>query len=703
MKKEMLRQVVIVSLLTILLTGVVHWQLAENYSKSQRLDVTRKASQIIIRMDYELSRSFLFLEDTAHLIAIMPDISQKKFLTFVTLISRDKILLKNIAAAPDLSIRYVYPVEGNQAIIGQSYKNLPEQWPDVQKAIATREMVTSGPLKLIQGGSGLIGRVAVYTHDGEEERLWGIVSSVLDMERLYQTLGVNAPEIVISLKKTGRAFKPFYGDASLFLPQTQAVILPVIRQGVNWELAAMPKNGWSQTSGMIVLIDLLIFFLGSVVAYWRVKSIQKDTVLKEIRQSLNKSQAISHLGSWSLNLNTQELWVSDEIYNIFGLDKATTVPTMTLIKTIIHDEDRPQVDEAINQAINECADYAMDHRIVRNDGTLVHVEARGFVHCNQAGKAQKFTGTILDITPRKEAERKIKDREAQVRAMARASHDALIMIDPSDKIHFWSDTAEKMFGWTAAEAINQSMHRLITLPEDCEKALNGLEHFSKTGAGPVIGSVMEFNALRKDGTIIPVERSVASFKIKDTFYAVGSIRDISNRKKKEEQLRLLATTDGLTGLYNRRRFMELIQKELKKSIRHAVSLSLIMFDADKFKVVNDTYGHEAGDRVLLDISRLTRQVVRETDFPSRIGGEEFIVGLPHTDLEGAIQLAERLRSSFETSQVETADARIIHYTVSFGVAALDPASPVDVETLMKRVDKALYQAKEKGRNRVEAY
>nr|WP_320190141.1 diguanylate cyclase [uncultured Desulfobacter sp.] len=703
MKKEMLRQIIIVSFLTVMLTGAVHWELVGHYAKSQRLDITRQASQIMHHMDYELSRSFLFLEDTAHLIAITPEITQKKFLSFVTLISRNKVLIKNIAAAPNLVIRYVYPMEGNQTIIGQSYKDLPGQWPDVQKAIATQKLVTSGPLKLIQGGTGLIGRVAVYTHDGREERLWGIVSSVIDMERLYQTLGVQASGMVVSLKKTGRDFKPFYGDASLFLPQAQAVILPVIMQGVNWELAAMPKKGWAKISGMILSVDLILILLGSAVAYWRVKSIQNDAVLKEIRQSLDQSQAIAHLGSWSLNLNTQRLWMSDETYRIFGLDKTTTVPTMTLVKNRIHDDDRTQVDESIDLAIKECADYTMDHRIVKTDGTLAYVEARGFVHCSQNGTPQKFTGTILDITPRKEAEKKIKDREAQVRAMASASHDALIMIDASDKIHFWSDMAEKMFGWTTEEAMGQSMHRLITLPEDCDKALNGLKHFSKTGTGPVIGSVMEFNALRKDGTIIPVERSVAAFKIADAFYAVGSIRDISERKKREEQLRQLATTDGLTGLYNRRRFMELIQKEFKKSIRHAVSLSIIMFDADKFKMVNDTYGHEAGDCVLVDISRITRQVVRETDFPGRIGGEEFVVGLPHTDAEGAVQLAERLRSSFEASKVETADGRIIRYTVSFGVTSLDPQSPVDVETLMKHVDKALYQAKEKGRNRVEQY
>ena len=146
--------------------------------------------------------------------------------------------------------------------------------------------------------------------------------------------------------------------------------------------------------------------------------------------------------------------------------------------------------------------------------------------------------------------------------------------------------------------------------------------------------------------------------------------------------------------------MELLEKELKKSLRYSMPLSIIMFDADKFKRVNDTYGHQAGDRVLVDISRVTSQNVRETDFPGRIGGEEFVVGLPYTDATDTCQLAERLRVAFEASDVETAEGTIIHYTVSFGVAAFDPASATDMESLMKQADQALYQAKESGRNRV---
>ncbi len=703
MQKERIRQIAAITLATLCITGLVHWQLSLNHLQAQYLDVTRKASLFRTHIEYGISRSFLFLEDVAHFISIAPDITETQFRSYAAQISRDKILLKNIAAAPDLVIRWVYPREGNESIIGKAYRDLPGQWPDVQKAVADRKLVTAGPLNLIQGGTGLIGRVPVYVQDTTPGRLWGIVSSVVDMEHLYETAGMNASGVSISLRKTGEMSRVFYGDSSVFSAQARAVILPVKVPDAAWELAAIPKDGWTQVSATIIGVDLALILLGLIVGLLRIKSLTRNHVYMEIRRSLDMSQALSHLGSWSLNLKTDALWWSDETYRIFGLEKTEQAPTLDVVKSMIDPKDRTQVENAIDQSIVECGHYVIEHRIIRANGERAHVEARGFVHCGPDGTAQKFTGTILDITPRKKAEDEIRASQEQMSAMARASHDALIMIDSQGDILFWSDMAEKIFGWTADEAIGQSMHQLITLPEDCEKATTGLKRFTKTGTGPVIGSVMEFEAVRKDGSILPVERSVAAFKIGEAHYAVGSIRDISDRKKKEEQLRFLATTDSLTGLNNRRQFMDLIQKELKRCQRYALPVSVIMFDADKFKRVNDTFGHDAGDRVLADISRVTGQVIRETDFAGRLGGEEFAVGLPQTDMEGAVHLAHRLKEAFEASAVNAEDSTPIRYTASFGVACCLPDTLIDVKTLMKQADTALYRAKENGRNRVESH
>jgi diguanylate cyclase (GGDEF)-like protein len=161
----------------------------------------------------------------------------------------------------------------------------------------------------------------------------------------------------------------------------------------------------------------------------------------------------------------------------------------------------------------------------------------------------------------------------------------------------------------------------------------------------------------------------------------------------------MATTDGLTGLTNRARFLEIAAQELERSKRYNHPLSLTMLDADKFKNVNDTYGHDAGDAVLVNIAETAKRTLRETDTLARIGGEEFVVLMPETEEGMAMQVAERLREAIENQEVVSADGRIIRYTVSAGVTAMrtDDAS---IGSILKRADNALYTAKSAGRNRV---
>ena len=701
MKKELFRYIVVTASAFILLAGAVHWLLTENALHALRLDTTRRLSLILVRLEQGISSNFLFLEGVAGFISMTPDITEEQFSAYAALVTKNKVLLKNVAAAPDLTIRYVYPLEGNRGIIGKNYRDLPGQWPAARKVVETGALVTAGPLPLVQGGTGLIGRVPVYVEENSRPRIWGIVSSVLDMDRLYQEAEIMASGLTVAIRKKGSPAKILFGDPRLFDPEARAVVLPVNIPGAAWEIAAIPESGWPSVSAGILVVDLLFVLLGLGTGYWWGETARKNRVLLEIRQSLDMSQAISHLGSWALDTETGNIWWSDETYRIFGLDKQTTRPTMALVQGMIPDRERPRVESAINQAIKGGGAYEIEHSIVRPNGETVTVEAKGTV--TGEGPATKLTGTVLDITRRKRAENDLRAREEQMRAMARASHDALIMIDSSDRILFWSDMAEKMFGWTPQEAKGRSMHRLITLPEDQKKAFEGLQHFSRTGKGPVVGSVMEFTAVKKDGTTLPVERSVSAFRLGEAYFAVGSLRDITRRKRKEEQLKILATTDGLTGLYNRRRFMELAQKELEKSSRYGTPFSVITFDADKFKRINDTYGHDSGDLVLKNIADTTRKEMREIDFPARLGGEEFAVGLPHTDLSGAAILAERLRAAFSLATVTTADGEVITYTVSLGVACCPGNRTLDRGILMKQADTALYKAKEAGRNRVEIH
>ena len=162
-----------------------------------------------------------------------------------------------------------------------------------------------------------------------------------------------------------------------------------------------------------------------------------------------------------------------------------------------------------------------------------------------------------------------------------------------------------------------------------------------------------------------------------------------------ETISRLARTDELTGLHNRRSFREIFALALSAALRHNHPLSLISIDLDHFKVVNDTLGHSAGDLVLKEFAKLMQEKVRSEDVVVRLGGEEFMILLPHADCLAAAALAERIRAAFEQNPGSAAPATV---TASFGVAQLQEGEQEDA--LIQRADKALYHAKHEGRNRV---
>ncbi|MDX1454860.1 MAG: diguanylate cyclase [Gammaproteobacteria bacterium] len=174
-------------------------------------------------------------------------------------------------------------------------------------------------------------------------------------------------------------------------------------------------------------------------------------------------------------------------------------------------------------------------------------------------------------------------------------------------------------------------------------------------------------------------------------------RDISQAVAREAALQEKVLTDELTGLLNRRGFDEALASEHARMQRYSRPYSLVMFDLDHFKSVNDDYGHAAGDLVLEGIGDFCRSSFREQDIVARIGGEEFCAILPETDVAGACVVAERLRAEVASS-VFSLEAMSLKVTVSVGVAAADPGS--NSEALMARVDAALYRAKDAGRNQV---
>ncbi len=180
------------------------------------------------------------------------------------------------------------------------------------------------------------------------------------------------------------------------------------------------------------------------------------------------------------------------------------------------------------------------------------------------------------------------------------------------------------------------------------------------------------------------------------------LQQIEERKRSQIRLEHLANTDPLTGIVNRRRFYHLAKAELERARCLHLPLSLIMFDLDHFKVINDTYGHMAGDEVLVEIARRVGEHVRREDILARFGGEEFVVLLPETNRPLAQITAERLRQRIGSSPIQVAVAAL-SITISLGVAFFPGLEALSLEKMLDYADRALYQAKESGRNRVMCY
>ena len=180
------------------------------------------------------------------------------------------------------------------------------------------------------------------------------------------------------------------------------------------------------------------------------------------------------------------------------------------------------------------------------------------------------------------------------------------------------------------------------------------------------------------------------------FPAMVGYKLIDNHEKLTDKIKRLSEEDYLTKLNNRRKIHEILENEISRSKRYNSTFAVILLDIDNFKNTNDQFGHNAGDQVLVQISGIIKKTIRESDIASRWGGEEFLVFCPHTNIDGAFSLAEKLRNNIEKNEF----GDVGYKTSSFGVAQIEHADTV--QSLIQRADEALYSAKNSGKNMVMA-
>lgn len=286
--------------------------------------------------------------------------------------------------------------------------------------------------------------------------------------------------------------------------------------------------------------------------------------------------------------------------------------------------------------------------------------------------------------------------EQRLRAFMDTARDGVIVIDGRGIIHEFNHAAEALFGYGAEELLGTPLNRLMP-SDDAQRHDQYIHQSSQTGVR-AMGAGRQIVCKRRDGSTFPAEITVGhTGEGKDRVF-VGVVRDSTQRKEFEQRLLNLANTDGLTGVLNRRAFMEEGRTLLQLARRHARPLSLLMLDADHFKKVNDSHGHHVGDRVLVRLAEIAHAQLRATDQLGRLGGEEFAILMPETGMEAAIVVAERLLDAIRAAEITTDAGDTLKFTVSIGIASLGPGA-LEIDDLLRQADAALYQAKNEGRDR----
>lgn len=304
-----------------------------------------------------------------------------------------------------------------------------------------------------------------------------------------------------------------------------------------------------------------------------------------------------------------------------------------------------------------------------------------------------------DVSQAKENEKQLTAKEAQHRAVLATAPDGIIVIDSNGLIQVANPAVTDIFGFRNAELVGHNVS--ILMPEPDKGQHNGyLDRYVESQTGTLMNTRRDVNAQRKDGTIFPIELSVSEIKIDHqptTF--LGILRDVTHRKQNESRLTELAQSDQLTGLMNRGHF----RNTLTESIANAVSTdrqgALLFVDLDNFKAVNDSYGHQVGDQVLVKVAELLHGAVRHNDAVGRIGGDEFAVIIE--DIAGpseAAATAERILAAI--NELDDVVGKPIDIGASIGIAVF-PTDAANPDDLLNCADAAMYVVKATGGHRIE--
>jgi diguanylate cyclase (GGDEF)-like protein/PAS domain S-box-containing protein len=413
-----------------------------------------------------------------------------------------------------------------------------------------------------------------------------------------------------------------------------------------------------------------------------------EQALVTSQQRLVTAQRIAHIGSWEWNLIDNTLHWSEEMYRIFHIEKNTTINYINAFDSV-HSSDRKMIEEAVNNTIQMHQPYSIDYRIYLPNGELRYLHGQAEVIINAQGETI-LIGTSQDITERKQTEEAL-----QLSALVyQNSSEAMMITDAQNNIIAINPAFTTLTGYSEQEVlgknprVRKSGHQTAVFYDDMYAALNASgqwqgEIWNRRKTGEIRAEWLSINTIyHQDGT--PYRR-------------VALFYDITQRKESEKLIWKQANFDLLTGLPNRLMFMDRLEQAIKKASHTNRHLVLLFLDLDRFKEINDSYGHSTGDVLLKEVALRLKYCLREGDTFARLGGDEFTIilsELAHViDADMIAQcVLDQLNSPFKLGE------KTIYISTSIGVTVY-PNDALTAGDLLKNADQAMYAAKAAGRNR----
>ncbi len=434
---------------------------------------------------------------------------------------------------------------------------------------------------------------------------------------------------------------------------------------------------------------ILVLILSLSYSIYRLRS--SKLVLHTRENRMRHALEGTNSGLWDWNIEENKLYLSQHFESMLGYAPGEIGDSIFSLKALIHPKDFEHTRTRLQQHLAGNSDiFESEHRLKHKNGDWIWMYGRGkIVNRDTKNKPTRMVGTQTDISERKKTEEQLRQTALVFETIA----EAVVICDENNRIISVNQAFSDITGYTKDEAIgaNPSIlqsgkHDTVFYSEMWNSIINN---------GSWQGEIWNRN---KEGEIYPEWLSIATIRGTDgnidRYIAVFS--DITKRKEDEELIRYQANYDALTELPNRHLLMDRLGFELQRANRDNTMVALLFIDLDRFKPINDTYGHMVGDQLLWEVSKRLTSHVRESDMVARLGGDEFTIILPNiADISEVEHMTSRILN--EIAHPFDLDGRELFISASIGIT-IYPDDATDISTLMTNADNAMYQAKEDGRN-----